>query len=175
MRDASARVIFGQTGIRPDIVIRMRCVVQRVSSASVAVADRVIGRIGQGFLVLVGFTAQDGAAEIEWMAHKVNGLRIFDDENGVMNRSIHEVSGEVLAVSQFTLYADLRKGNRPSYNRAAPADVADALYVQFVNALERDLGRSVETGEFGAEMQVSLINDGPVTLIVDTAVRRGEP
>jgi D-tyrosyl-tRNA(Tyr) deacylase len=127
-----------------------------------------MGRIGPGLLLLAAFTEQDTTRDLEWMARKVLNLRVFDDEAGVMNRSLTDVGGEVLAVSQFTLYGDVRKGNRPSYNRAAPAERAARLYEAFVGHLQSALGRPVPTGRFGAEMHVYLVNDGPVTLIVDT-------
>ena len=132
------------------------------------IAGRVTGEIGKGLLVLVGIRPTDGDWEIEKAAGKTARLRIFDDEQGVMNRSILDVGGEVLVVSQFTLYGDLRKGNRPSYNGAAAGPVAIPVYERFVQALERLLGRPIPTGEFGAEMRVGLVNDGPVTIILDT-------
>ena len=146
----------------------MRCVIQRVSQAGVEVAGRVAGEIGKGLLVLVGIRPTDGDREVEKAAGKIAKLRIFDDEKGVMNRSVLDIGGEVLVVSQFTLYGDLRKGNRPSYNGAAAGPVAIPVYERLVRALERQLGRPIPTGEFGAEMNVSLVNDGPVTIILDT-------
>lgn len=132
------------------------------------VAGRVVGAIGPGLLVLAGFVDEDADPDLEWMARKVARLRVFDDEQGVMNRSVTETDGGILAVSQFTLYADLRKGNRPSYHRAAAADRAAIRYEQFLSALAREVGRPVARGEFGAEMAVTLVNDGPVTLIVSS-------
>ncbi len=146
----------------------MRCVIQRVKRASVAVGERVVGEIGPGLLVLAGFVDDDADADLEWMARKIVRLRVFDDEQGVMNRSVAETGGGILAVSQFTLYADLRKGNRPSYHRASGAERAAGRYEQFLAALGRELGRPAARGEFGAEMAVSLVNDGPVTIIVSS-------
>jgi D-tyrosyl-tRNA(Tyr) deacylase len=144
----------------------MRVVLQRVSQASVSVDGRVIGAIGRGFLLLVGFTATDGDAELDWMAEKVVALRIFSDVAGKMNLALLDVGGSVLVVSQFTLYGDARKGRRPSFVDAAPPDVAEPLYARFVAAL-RARGVGVETGAFGAMMDVSLVNDGPVTLVLE--------
>lgn len=146
----------------------MRVVVQRVSQASVAVAGTVVGAIGPGLLVLAGFEAEDGAADIEWMVGKLVRMRIFADEAGVMNRSVVESAGDILAVSQFTLYASTRKGNRPSWSRAARGEVSQPLFEQFVAALSQALGKPVPTGVFGADMAVSLVNDGPVTLTLDS-------
>jgi D-tyrosyl-tRNA(Tyr) deacylase len=146
----------------------MRAIVQRVRAASVAVDGRTVGEIGPGLLVLAGFEAGDGAADLEWMAGKIVRTRIFADANGVMNRSVAEAGGEILAVSQFTLYASLRKGNRPSWSRAARGDVSSPLFEQFVAGLQLELGKPVPTGIFGADMQVSLVNDGPVTLAIDS-------
>ena len=146
----------------------MRALVQRVREARVDVDGRVVGAIGPGMLVLVGVEAADGDADIRWLSAKLAGLRIFADEAGVMNRSILDVGGEMLAVSQFTLFASVRKGNRPSWSRAAPGEISRPLFEQFVRQIELDLGRSVPTGVFGAEMQVHLVNDGPVTLFIDT-------
>ncbi len=144
----------------------MRVVLQRVSSASVSIEGRVVGSIGRGFVVLVGFTAGDGDDHVEWMAGKVHGLRLFSDDEGRMNLSLGDVGGAVLVVSQFTLYADARKGRRPSFVDAAQPDDAIPLYERFVRAL-RERGLPVETGEFGALMDVELVNDGPVTLILE--------
>lgn len=144
----------------------MRVVLQRVSRARVRVAERVVGEIGAGLLLLVGFTATDDEQTLAWMAEKVVGLRIFTDEEGKMNRSVEEVGGAILVVSQFTLYGDARKGRRPSFIEAAHPEVAIPLYERFVEML-RERGRPVETGEFGAMMEVELVNDGPVTLILE--------
>lgn len=144
----------------------MRVVLQRVSRAAVRVDGDTVGAIGSGFLVLVGFTAGDSEREIVWMAEKIAGLRVFSDDVGKMNRSLQEITGSILVVSQFTLYGDVRKGRRPSFVNAAPPEEAEALYAAFV----RELGKRnfpVETGEFGALMDVELVNDGPVTLILE--------
>lgn len=146
----------------------MRVIVQRVKQASVSVAGQVTGCIGQGLLVLAGFEVEDGPADLEWMAQKLVKLRIFADADGVMNCSVAQVGGEILAVSQFTLYAATRKGNRPSWGRAARGEVSGPLFEQFVALLSRELGRPVPTGVFGADMEVSLVNDGPVTLMLDS-------
>ena len=145
----------------------MRAVIQRVKSCSVDIAGQTVGKIDSGVLVLLGVEAED----IEWLAGKISRLRIFDDENGVMNLDITQASGRALVVSQFTLYASTKKGNRPSYIRSAPEPISRPLYEQFVARLQQILGTEVETGEFGADMQVSLINDGPVTIIIDTKSR----
>lgn len=147
----------------------MRVVVQRSREAAVRIAGEVVGRIAQGMVVLAAFVDSDTAQEVEWMAAKLAKLRIFDDEDGVMNRSIVEVGGDVLLVSQFTLYAKVKKGNRPSYILSAKGEVAKPLYDCFREALERELGKGVPSGHFGADMQVSLVNDGPVTIIIDSA------
>jgi D-tyrosyl-tRNA(Tyr) deacylase len=148
----------------------VRVVVQRASRAEVRVGGRVTGRIGTGFVVLVGFAPTDTEETISWMAEKLLSLRLFPDEAGKMNRSLEEVGGGVLVVSQFTLYGDVQKGRRPSFIAAAPPDVAVPLYERFVAVLAergRTLGVSVATGEFGAMMEVELVNDGPVTLVVE--------
>ena len=149
----------------------MRAVIQRVKSCSVDIAGQTVGKIDSGVLVLLGVEATDTAEDIEWLAGKISRLRIFDDENGVMNLDITQASGRALVVSQFTLYASTKKGNRPSYIRSAPEPISRPLYEQFVARLQQILGTEVETGEFGADMQVSLINDGPVTIIIDTKSR----
>jgi len=149
----------------------MRVIVQRVSSASVEVEGEIVGAIGGGLLVLAGFEESDREADLEWISSKLSRLRIFDDEAGVMNRSVVDVQGDVLAVSQFTLFASVRKGNRPSWSRAAAPDISRPLFDRFVQRLEADLGRSVPTGVFGADMKVQLVNDGPVTLFIDSAER----
>ncbi len=145
----------------------MVALVQRVSEASVSVDVTVIGAIGTGLLVLLGVHRDDTEAEVEWVAKKVANLRIFPDEEGRMNRSLLDMGGEALVVSQFTLYGDTRKGNRPSFTESAPPEQAEALYEVFVAALRRLLGRPVPTGVFGADMDVRLTNDGPVTLWVE--------
>jgi D-tyrosyl-tRNA(Tyr) deacylase len=149
----------------------MRAVIQRVSRASVVIQGEVKGKIENGLLVLLAVEADDGSEDIEWLSGKIARLRIFPDENGVMNQSILETGGEILLVSQFTLFASTRKGNRPSYSRSAGPQTAIPLYEAFIKKLSADLGRPVQTGEFGADMQVSLINDGPVTIIIDSKLR----
>ncbi len=146
----------------------MRVVVQRVSQASVTVAGQTVGEIGRGLLVLAGFEEADQPADLDWMTQKLVKLRIFPDDAGVMNRSVTDIDGEILAVSQFTLYASTRKGNRPSWGRAARGEVSEPLFEQFVKRLALALGKPVPTGVFGADMQVSLVNDGPVTITLDS-------
>ena len=149
----------------------MRLVIQRVLEAAVAVDGREISRIGKGLLVLVGVEDGDTAAECSWLVGKTAGLRIFDDADGVMNLSVADVGGEVLAVSQFTLTASTRKGNRPSYIRAAGHDLAVPMYEKYCDELAASLGKSVGRGIFGADMKVSLVNDGPVTIIIDSKLK----
>lgn len=149
----------------------MRLVIQRVAEASVTIEDSVQGAIGPGLLILMAAEPADTDDDIEWLAGKVVRLRVFPDEQGVMNRSILEAGGDVLLVSQFTLYASTRKGNRPSYSRAAPPDLAIPLYQRFEQALAGELGKSIQTGVFGADMKVALINDGPVTILIDSRLR----
>lgn len=146
----------------------MRVIIQRVSEASVAVDGKIVGNIGQGLLVLAGFEEADSESDLIWMASKLARLRIFSDANGVMNLSIVESGGEILAVSQFTLYASVKKGNRPSWSRAARGGISQPLFERFVTLLGSELGKPVATGVFGADMEVSLVNDGPVTLAVDS-------
>jgi D-tyrosyl-tRNA(Tyr) deacylase len=146
----------------------MRAVIQRVIQANVVVNNNIRGAIGKGLLVLVGIEDADTAEDIEWLSGKIVNLRIFNDANGVMNVSVKEDGGDLLVVSQFTLHAATKKGNRPSYIKASKPDIAIPLYEQFVKKLETDMGKPVFTGEFGADMKVSLINDGPVTIIIDT-------
>ena len=146
----------------------MRLVIQRVSHAQVTVEGRVTGRIGPGLLVLAGFAPTDTTASLAWMCRKLVQLRIFGDDNGQMNRSVQDTGGQILVVSQFTLLADARKGNRPSYIGAAPPAVAAPLYEQVVALVTAELGRPVPTGIFGADMQVRLLNDGPVTIVLDS-------
>jgi D-tyrosyl-tRNA(Tyr) deacylase len=149
----------------------MRAVVQRVSHASVTIAGVAKGAIQKGLLVLLAVEETDSAEDIEWLSGKIIRLRIFDDEAGVMNRSVQDVQGDILLVSQFTLFASTRKGNRPSYSRSAPPEIAIPLYDKFIQRLQQDLGRPIQTGEFGAQMLVSLTNDGPVTIIIDSKNR----
>ena len=146
----------------------MRAVIQRVSSASVTIDGAVKSAIGQGLLILLGIGHEDGPEDIEWLVKKIAGLRIFDDNSGVMNRSVIDVGAEALVVSQFTLMASTKKGNRPSYIGAAGHELAIPLYEQFCAALTDAIGRPVGTGEFGADMKVALVNDGPVTICIDT-------
>ncbi len=146
----------------------MRVVIQRVRTASVAVAGDTVGKIGPGLLVLAGFEEADDEADLAWMAGKIVRTRIMADDSGVMNRSVLDADGEILAVSQFTLFASLKKGNRPSWSRAARGDVSQPLFERFVARLSAELGKPVPTGIFGADMQVSLVNDGPVTIVVDS-------
>lgn len=146
----------------------MRTVIQRVKKASVTVNGTTVSSIGQGLLLLLGIEAADTEEDIQWLCRKVLGLRIFDDEEGVMNRSIMDVGGDIIVVSQFTLHASYKKGNRPSWIRAAGHEHAVPMYERFVSVLGEGLGKPVETGVFGAEMQVELINDGPVTICMDT-------
>lgn len=149
----------------------MRAVLQRVSQASVAIAGQVKGQIGRGLLVLLGIEESDTPEDIEWLSGKIVRLRIFPDDEGLMNRSVLEIQGEVLLISQFTLFASTKKGNRPSYTRSARPEIAIPLYEQFKTRLAQDLGKPVASGEFGADMQVSLVNDGPVTISVDSKAR----
>ena len=149
----------------------MRAVVQRVSSASVSIDGAVVGEIGPGLMVLLGVAEGDTPADGAWLAQKIAQLRIFADEADRMNRSVQDIAGGVLVVSQFTLFASTRKGTRPSFNAAAAPELANSLYQDFVRQLESLLGRPVPTGRFGAMMQVALVNDGPVTLLIDTKTR----
>ena len=146
----------------------MRVVLQRVLQASVKVEAKVIAEIGKGLLILVGIEDEDLQDDIDWLATKITQLRIFDDENGVMNLSVKDIEGEILIVSQFTLHASTKKGNRPSYIRASKPDFAIPMYEKFVQKTEELLGKKVGTGKFGAMMEVSLVNNGPVTIIIDT-------
>ena len=146
----------------------MRVVIQRTRHASVSIGGQTKSAIGQGMLILVGIEEGDGQEDIDWLCHKIVNLRIFDDENGVMNRSVLDCGGDILVVSQFTLHASTKKGNRPSYIRAARPEISIPLYEQFCRDLGTALGKPVGTGEFGADMQVELLNDGPVTICIDT-------
>lgn len=148
----------------------MRVVLQRVAHASVTVDGEIIGKIQRGFLLLVGVTHDDAMDDMEYLVRKIVQMRIFEDEEGKLNRSIQDIGGEILSVSQFTLYADTKKGNRPSFSKAAPGDVALEMFEQF-NGLLRDTGIPVETGQFGADMKVELLNDGPVTILLDSKNR----
>lgn len=146
----------------------MRTVIQRVQHASVTINGSIKSSIGNGFLLLLGIEATDTSEDVDWLVKKVSALRVFDDENGVMNRSIIDDQGEALVVSQFTLYASYKKGNRPSWFRAASHDISVPLYEEFCSKLSAALGKEVGTGEFGADMKVELLNDGPVTICMDT-------
>ncbi|MDO4496423.1 MAG: D-aminoacyl-tRNA deacylase [Bacteroidales bacterium] len=146
----------------------MRVVIQRVAYASVTIEGVVKSKIGKGMMVLVGFEAADTSEDIDWITRKILGLRIFDDENGVMNRNVLDVNGELLIVSQFTLHASTAKGNRPSYIKAAGRDIAIPLYEEFLCKVEGGLGKPVGSGEFGADMKCELLNDGPVTICIDS-------
>ena len=146
----------------------MKAVIQRVSKASVTIDGVKVASINDGLLVLLGIINEDKQEDIVWLSNKISNLRIFGDEDGVMNKSILDIDGDAIVVSQFTLHANTKKGNRPSYIKAAKPDVAVPLYNLFVTQLEADLGRKVQTGEFGADMKVELLNDGPVTIIIDT-------
>lgn len=146
----------------------MRAVIQRVTSAAVTIDGTKKTEISQGLLVLLGIEDSDTDEDISWLSKKMINLRIFNDENDVMNRSVKEINGDILVVSQFTLHASTKKGNRPSYIRAAKPDIAIPMYEKFVRHLENEFGKTIQTGEFGADMKVSLLNDGPVTIIIDT-------
>lgn len=146
----------------------MRAVIQRTQRASVTIDGICKSKIGKGLLVLIGVEEQDNEEDIAWLTKKIVNLRIFDDENGVMNKSVKDVEGEILAISQFTLFASTKKGNRPSYLRAGKHEITVPLYNKFCQTLEQELGKPIGTGEFGAYMEVELINDGPVTICIDT-------
>ena len=146
----------------------MKAVIQRVAHAGVTIEGALKASVGKGLLVLLGVGYEDGADDIRWLVRKISGLRIFDDEKGVMNRSVVDVDGEVIVVSQFTLMADCRRGNRPSYINAANHEIAIPLYREFCRELSEAIGRKVQTGEFGADMKVELLNDGPVTICLDS-------
>ncbi len=146
----------------------MRVVIQRVAHASVSIEGAIKASIKQGYLVLVGIEEADNEEDIQWLSRKIVGLRVFDDENGVMNKSVTDIDGDILVISQFTLWASYKKGNRPSYLRAGSHAVTVPLYERFCKVLSETLGKEVKTGEFGAEMKVELLNDGPVTICMDT-------
>lgn len=146
----------------------MKAVIQRVAHAGVTIEGAIKASVGKGLLVLLGVGYEDGADDIRWLVRKISGLRIFDDEKGVMNRSVVDVDGEVIVVSQFTLMADCRRGNRPSYINAANHEIAIPLYLEFCRELSEAIGKKVQTGEFGADMKVELLNDGPVTICLDS-------
>jgi D-tyrosyl-tRNA(Tyr) deacylase len=146
----------------------MRAVIQRVNKASASIDSKVKSEINAGLLLLIGIEDSDTNDDIQWLSNKITQLRIFDDQDGIMNLSVIDIGGEILAISQFTLHAKTKKGNRPSYQQAAKPEVSIPLYKKFVEQLGRDLGKEIKTGEFGAYMKVSLENDGPVTIIIDT-------
>ena len=146
----------------------MRLVIQRVTHASVTIEGKVKSAIGPGLLILVGVESADTTEDVDWLVRKVAALRIFDDEQGVMNRSVQDINGEALVVSQFTLFASTKKGNRPSWLKAAPHNISEPLYEAFCQRLSQAMGKPVGTGEFGADMKVELLNDGPVTILMDT-------
>ncbi|WP_435315190.1 D-aminoacyl-tRNA deacylase [Cellulophaga fucicola] len=146
----------------------MRAVVQRVTRASVTVEDKIISKINLGLLILLGIETEDTQEDIEWLSRKIANLRIFNDEVGVMNKSLIDINGDAIVVSQFTLHAATKKGNRPSYIKAARPEVAIPLYEQFIQQIESDVNKKVGTGVFGADMKVDLLNDGPVTILIDT-------
>lgn len=150
----------------------MKVVIQRVTRASVTIGQQLFSSIGKGILVLVGIQSDDTNEDINWLASKIVNLRIFDDENGIMNKSILDSDGEILAVSQFTLMARTKKGNRPSYIDAAPPAISIPLYEKFIGTLSQEVHKEVQTGQFGADMKVELINDGPVTIIIDSKNRQ---
>lgn len=146
----------------------MKIVIQRVIESSVTINGQLHSAIGSGMMILVGFQQEDSAEDIDWIIHKVLNLRIFDDEDGVMNKSIKDIDGEILIVSQFTLYASTKKGNRPSYINAAGPEIAIPLYDSFLEKMKLSFGKEIKSGIFGADMKISLINNGPVTIIIDT-------
>lgn len=146
----------------------MRVLIQRVKRASVTIDGKITSEIGTGLLVLVGICDEDNAEDIEWLTNKISNIRLFDDENGVMNLSVKDINGEVLSVSQFTLMASTKKGNRPSYIKAAKPDISIPLYEQFCNEMEIAMNKPVKRGVFGADMKVDLLNDGPVTIFIDS-------
>lgn len=149
----------------------MIAVIQRVSESSVKIEGKIKAEIGLGLMILLGIEEADGPEDMDWLSKKIINLRIFPDENGIMNRSLLDVQGDILLISQFTLHASTKKGNRPSYIKAAKPDIAIPIYKQMIQTLETDLGKSIGTGEFGADMKVSLVNDGPVTIVIDTKNR----
>ena len=146
----------------------MRVVVQRVSQSNVKVSGEVIGEIKEGLMVLVSFVDEDNETDLGWMTKKIINLRIFNDDEGKMNRSVQEVGGDILLISQFTLHGSTKKGNRPSFIKAAKPDFANVMYERFIKVLEQSLGKEIQTGEFGGDMKVSLVNDGPTTIIIDS-------
>ena len=146
----------------------MRVVVQRVSQSNVKVSGEVIGEINEGLMVLVSFVDEDNDNDLDWMTKKIINLRIFNDDEGKMNRSVQDIGGDILLISQFTLHGSTKKGNRPSFIKAAKPDFANVMYERFIKVLEQSLGKEIQTGEFGGDMKVSLVNDGPTTIIIDS-------
>ena len=149
----------------------MRVVVQRVSQSNVKVSGEVIGEIKEGLMVLVSFVDEDNDTDLDWMTKKIINLRIFNDDEGKMNRSVQDVGGDILLISQFTLHGSTKKGNRPSFIKAAKPDFAKVMYERFIKVLEQSLGKEIQTGEFGGDMKVSLINDGPTTILIDSKIK----
>lgn len=146
----------------------MRVIIQRVSQSSVSISDKLLSSIDYGMLILLGIEENDNSTDIDWLVKKIAQLRIFNDENGVMNYNIHDVDGEIMLISQFTLHAKTKKGNRPSYIRAAKPEIAVSLYNEFAVKLSEELGKEIKTGKFGAMMKIALVNDGPVTIYIDS-------
>ena len=146
----------------------MRVVVQRVSQSNVKVSGEVIGKINEGLMVLVSFVDEDNDTDLDWMTKKIINLRIFNDDEGKMNRSVQDIGGDILLISQFTLHGSTKKGNRPSFIKAAKPDFANVMYERFIKVLEQSLGKEIQTGEVGGDMKVSLVNDGPTTIIIDS-------
>lgn len=146
----------------------MKAVIQRVSSCNLSIGGETYSKIGPGFLVLLGIESADTTEDISWLAAKLSGLRIFNDSNGVMNLNINDIGGEAMVVSQFTLHASTRKGNRPSYIKAARPEIAEPLYLSFIQSLQQKLSKQVTSGIFGSQMEIALVNDGPVTIVIDT-------
>jgi len=149
----------------------MRVVVQRVSQSNVKVSGEIIGEINEGLMVLVSFVDEDNDTDLGWMTKKIINLRIFNDDEGKMNRSVQDIGGDILLISQFTLHGSTKKGNRPSFIKAAKPDFANVMYERFIKVLEQSLGKEIQTGEFGGDMKVSLINDGPTTIIIDSKIK----
>ena len=146
----------------------MRVVVQRVSQSNVKVSGEIIGEINEGLMVLVSFVDEDNDTDLGWMTKKIINLRIFNDDEGKMNRSVQDIGGDILLISQFTLHGSTKKGNRPSFIKAAKPDFANVMYERFIKVLEQSMGKEIQTGEFGGDMKVSLVNDGPTTIIIDS-------
>jgi D-tyrosyl-tRNA(Tyr) deacylase len=149
----------------------MRAIIQRVSSASCSIEGKISGEIGQGFMILLGIEESDSDEDLTWLAQKISNMRVFSDENGLMNKALADVQGNILLVSQFTLFASTKKGNRPGFTRSAKPDIAIPMYEKMIRDLGQLTGKRIQTGVFGADMQISLVNDGPVTIIMDTKSR----